>query len=61
MDGQLGNESSNTEFLLKLKKLMKELFRVLKDTGTCWINLGDSYTDKSLTCVPWDFLLDCRV
>jgi len=60
VEGQWGNETSNGEFLLKMNRLMKELFRVLKNTGTCWINLGDGYVEKSLMCVPWEFLLNCK-
>lgn len=41
--GQIGLESDYKEFLEVMKKIMIECKRVLKDTGTCWINLGDTY------------------
>jgi site-specific DNA-methyltransferase (cytosine-N4-specific) len=41
--GQWGLESTYVEYLERLWKLMNELKRVLKNTGTVWINLGDTY------------------
>ena len=45
-EGQWGLEKDFHEYLDKLRKLMFELKRVLKKTGTCWINLGDSYNSS---------------
>lgn len=41
--GQLGLESSFHEYILKLCVIFDEVKRVLKRTGTCWVNLGDTY------------------
>jgi len=41
--GQWGLEKDFHEYLTKLNKLMNCIRRVLKDTGTVWINLGDCY------------------
>ena len=41
--GQWGLEKTYQEYLDKLITLMSELKRVLKPTGTVWINLGDTY------------------
>lgn len=43
---------------------MDELKRVLKNTGTCWINLGDTYsaetqTAKSRIGIPERFYINC--
>lgn len=46
-DGQWGLEPTYQEYLDKLIELMKELKRVLKPTGTMWINLGDTYMNNS--------------
>jgi len=43
IDNQWGLEKDFHVYLLKMKGLMKELKRVLKPTGSCWINLGDTY------------------
>jgi len=43
-EGQWGLEKTPGEFLDKMKTLMNHLYRVLKPTGTCWINIGDTYS-----------------
>lgn len=45
--GQLGLEHSLEEYLAKLCAVFDECKRVLKKTGTCWINLGDTYWNCS--------------
>jgi DNA modification methylase len=42
-DGQIGLEETPELYVAKLVDLFREVRRVLKDDGTCWINLGDSY------------------
>lgn len=42
-DGQWGLEPTFQMYLENLWSLMDEIWRVLKDTGTVWINLGDTY------------------
>lgn len=43
VDGQVGNETDFKEFVSKLIELYSEIQRVLKPTGTCFVNLGDTY------------------
>jgi DNA modification methylase len=43
MDGQLGQEDTPEEFVANLVNVFREVRRVLKDDGTLWLNLGDSY------------------
>jgi len=43
VDGQLGLESSPEQFIEKMVEVFREVKRVLRDDGTCWINIGDSY------------------
>lgn len=45
--GQWGMEKTFQEYLEHLWQLMDEIYRVIKDTGTVWINLGDTYGTKS--------------
>lgn len=45
-DGQWGLEPTFQEYLENLWELMNEIHRVLKDKGTCWVNLGDSYNNS---------------
>jgi DNA modification methylase len=42
-DPQWGSEPDFHDYLKKMSELMKEVKRVLKKTGSAWINLGDSY------------------
>lgn len=44
IEGQWGLEPDFREYLKKMRDFMKELKRILKSTGTCWINLGDTYS-----------------
>ena len=47
VDGQLGLEETPEEFTENLVKVFNEVKRVLKDDGTLWLNLGDSYNSSS--------------
>jgi len=42
-DGQIGLEETPEEFIHKLVLVFREVKRVLKDDGTLWVNIGDSY------------------
>ena len=42
-DSQLGLEETPEEYVDNMVKVFREVKRVLKDDGTCWLNLGDSY------------------
>lgn len=42
-DGQIGLEPTPDEFVGKLVEVFREVRRVLRDDGTLWMNLGDSY------------------
>ena len=46
IDPQWGLEMDFHDYLDKLDKLMDECRRVLKKTGTCWVNLGDTYASS---------------
>jgi DNA modification methylase len=47
MKGQIGLESSIEEYLEKLIAVFDEVRRVLKPSGTCWVNFGDTYAGKT--------------
>lgn len=44
VDGQLGLEQTPAEFVAALVGVFREVKRVLRDDGTLWLNLGDSYS-----------------
>lgn len=54
-DEQLGLEKSPFDFIENLCKVFDEIWRVVKDDGTIWVNLGDSYYNKSLAGIPFRF------
>lgn len=43
VDEQIGLEETPEEYIQKLVDVFHEVKRVLKDDGTLWINIGDSY------------------
>jgi DNA modification methylase len=47
VDGQLGMEESPPAYISRLLAVFNEVRRVLKDDGTLWLNLGDSYCSKA--------------
>jgi len=42
-NGQIGLEQTPDEYVAKLVSVFREVKRVLRDDGTLWLNLGDSY------------------
>jgi site-specific DNA-methyltransferase (cytosine-N4-specific) len=45
--GQYGHEDTPHAYVGTLREMFAEARRVLADTGTCWLNLGDSYSASS--------------
>jgi DNA modification methylase len=43
-DGQIGNEQTPQEFIDNLVEVFACVWDVLKDDGTLWVNLGDTYS-----------------
>jgi DNA modification methylase len=59
-EGQWGLEPTYNEYLEHLWQMMDEIWRVLKDDGTVWINLGDTYGGgKCLLLLPHRFAIGC--
>ncbi len=52
-DRQLGHESTPTEYVQRLVDIFAQCHRVLKDSGTVWIVLGDKYSDGQQLGLPW--------
>ena len=60
-DGQIGRESSPEVYIANLVKVFDEVYRVLMDDGTLWLNIGDTYAHrpyanvkrKDLIGIPW--------
>jgi len=45
VDEQIGLEETPEEYISRLVDVFREVKRVLKDDGTLWVNIGDSYND----------------
>ncbi|EMB37591.1 site-specific DNA-methyltransferase [Treponema denticola] len=43
IEGQIGLEDSVEDYVNSLVNVFREVKRILKDDGTLWLNLGDSY------------------
>jgi DNA modification methylase len=63
IDSQLGLEKTPEEYVANMVQVFREVKRVLRDDGTLWLNLGDSYATnggahgglkpKNLIGIPW--------
>jgi len=51
--GGIGLEGNYRDFIKSLAAIILELKRVLKPEGSFWLNIGDTYENKSLVGVPW--------
>lgn len=47
VDSQIGLEQTPAEYVAQIVAVMREVRRVLRDDGTAWLNLGDSYNSGS--------------
>ena len=45
VDGQFGLEATPDEYVDNMVAVFREVWRVLRDDGTLWLNLGDSYAN----------------
>jgi DNA modification methylase len=49
----IGLEKDHSKYIDNLLKIFNELYRVLKISGSFWLNIGDSYSNKNLIGLPW--------
>ena len=52
-NGGIGLEPTYRDYVKGLARIFLELKRVLKPTGSFWLNLGDRYHGKNLLGLPW--------
>lgn len=56
-DGELtnviGSEATPEEYIENLMVVIREIKRILKPTGTFWLNIGDKFYKKCLMGMPW--------
>lgn len=53
----LGNEATAEEFLAHLVGAFGEVWRVLRDDGSCWVNIGDTRDGLNAAMIPARFAL----
>ncbi|MHC1728305.1 MAG: site-specific DNA-methyltransferase [Syntrophobacteraceae bacterium] len=46
---QIGSEAKLEDYITNLRNIFHEVFRVLTEDGTFWLNIGDSYTSGNRT------------
>lgn len=51
--GGIGLEKNHKKYIADLCLVFFELKRVLKDEGSFWLNIGDTYKNKALLGIPW--------
>ncbi len=49
----IGLEAAWEDYVVNLATVFNEVRRVLKPTGSFWLNLGDTYEKKRLLGIPW--------
>jgi DNA modification methylase len=52
-NGGIGLEETPDYFICNLLEIISEIRRVLKSEGSFWLNIGDTYKNKSLLGIPW--------
>jgi len=52
VEGQIGNESTLEDYVKMMTDWGTECHRVLKDTGSLFLNIGDKYDKKGLLMIP---------
>lgn len=68
-DQQIGLEETPEQYIQRLVDVFREVKRVLKDDGTLWVNIGDTYNGKTedddrkpkdLIGIPWMLAFSLR-
>jgi DNA modification methylase len=52
VDGQMGLEETPDDFVAAMVEVLRSVWRVLRDDGTLWLNIGDSYSRGDRVSVP---------
>lgn len=52
-DGGIGLENDYRDYITNLLNVFSQVKRVLKPTGSFWLNIGDTYQQKTLIGLPW--------
>lgn len=50
---EIGMEKTPDEYVDTVAEVGRQLYRVIRDDGTFWLNIGDTYRNKELLGIPW--------
>lgn len=53
INGGIGLEDKWEDYINNLLRIFCEVKRILKPSGSFWLNIGDTYQRKSLIGIPW--------
>jgi site-specific DNA-methyltransferase (adenine-specific) len=57
---ELGREVNLQGYISRLRDLFRQVRRALRNDGTLWLNLGDTYRDGQMLSVPWRVALSLQ-
>ncbi len=60
VDGQIGLEETPEAYIAKMVEVFREVKRVLREDGTLWVNIGDSYANGGRKTRDTDAKLEKR-
>lgn len=60
MSDIIGSEEKPEEYVENLMTVIREIYRILKDEGSFWLNIGDKFVDKCLMGIPWRVALEMQ-
>ena len=56
-DKQIGSESDPAQYLANMLEITFQLHRIVKQTGSLWIVIGDKYINGELLGMPWQLAM----
>ncbi len=54
----IGLEADPADYIRNLLRILAQVRRVLKPSGSLWLNIGDAYRKKTLLGIPWRVVLE---
>lgn len=60
VNGEIGREQTVDEYINKMIKVANELKRVLKDSGSYFLNIGDKFIDKNQQLIPFRLAIEMQ-
>jgi DNA modification methylase len=60
IDGQIGQEKTSEDFVREFGKVLREFKRVLKPSGSMFLNVGDTFEERDLADIPNRLVTDAK-